>query len=208
MLPRGPAFLSNVSIARLRAMANVEKNRKAQLRLLAAIHRKEGKKEEAIASALQQPLTTIHNWLQRLHEGGLGRRTDKRQSGRPPRLTVAQRRKLVRALERGPPHNKNGLWTTKEVREMIKRDFDTEYASQHAWRVLVACGFSLQRPRPRHYKSASPDDILRFKKKQNAKQDTTARKDLLWARKTKQPSVFFPSLRAAGRAKEADPLSP
>lgn len=208
MLPRGHAFLSSVSIARLRAMARVEKNRKAQLRLLAAIHRKEGKKEEMIASTLQQPLTTIHNWLQRLHEGGLGRRTDKKQSGRPPRLTVAQRRRLMRALARGPPHNKSGLWTTKEVRELIKRDFGTEYVSQHAWRVLVACGFSLQRPRQRHYKSASPDDISRFKKKQNVKQDTIERKDLLWARKTKQPSDSSRSLRAAGRARVADQLSP
>lgn len=203
MLPRGPAFLPSVPVARLRAMARVETDRKAQMRLLAAIHRKEGKKEEMIAAILQQPLTTVHNWLRRLHEEGLGRRRDKKQPGRPPRLTVAQRRRLVRALEKGPAHNRSGLWTTKEVRELIKKEFGAEYVPQHAWRILVACGFALLRPRKRHYKSASPDDILRFKKKQGSKHSTTAAKDLLWAHKTKRPSDFFPSLRAAGRAKEA-----
>lgn len=208
MIPRGPEFMPSVSIARLRAMIRKETRRKAQMRLLAAIHRKEDKKEEMIAALLQQPLTTVHNWLLRLQEGGLGRLVDKKQSGRPPRLTVAQRRRLVRALERGPPHNKSGLWTTKEVRELIKKDFGADFAPQHAWRILVACGFALLRPRQRHYKSASPDEKLQFKKKQNAKPDTTGAKALLWAHRTKRPSVSFPSLHAAGRAKEASQLSP
>ena len=185
MMQRGKEFLPSVSVARLRAMVRTETDRKAQMRLLAAIHRKEGKKEEQIAAILQQPLTTVHNWLRRLHEGGLGRRTDKKQPGRPPRLTATQRRALLRVLERGPPHNRGGLWTTKEVRDFIKRKFGAEYVPQHAWRLLVTCGFSLLRPRQRHYKSASPDEKLCFKKKHNAKQDTTARKDLLWARREK-----------------------
>lgn len=208
MLPRGPAFLPSVPVARLRAMVRTETNRKAQMRLLAAMHRKQGKKEELIAATLQQPLTTVHNWLRRLHEGGLVRRADKKQPGRPPRLTVAQRRRLVRALERGPPHNKSGLWTTKEVRELIKHEFGADYVPQHAWRILIACGFALLRPRQRHYKSASPDDKIRFKKKHNAKQDTTERKVLLWARRTKRHSGSSRSLRAAGRARAAGPLSP
>ena len=206
MIPRGQNFLPTISAEQLRVLARDEDNKKARLRLLAATQRKEGQKLENIAATIGKPVTTIHDWLRRLHEGGLGRRTDKKQPGRPPRLTVAQRRALLRALERGPPYNKSGLWSTKEVRELIKRKFGAEYVPQHAWRLLVACGFSLLRPRKRHYKSASPDEKLRFKKKRDAKPGTTERKDLLWAHKMRPHSASFHSLRAAGRAKEANPL--
>jgi len=205
MIPRGQNFLPIISAEKLRALARDEDNKKARLRLLAAAHRKEGQKLERIAETIGKPVTTIHDWLVRLHEDGMTRLRDVKQPGRTPRLNEKQRRTLVRELERGPPHNRNGLWSTKDVRELIRKKFGITYAPQHAWRLLVACGFSLLRPRKRHYKSASPGERLRFKKKRDAKLGTTERKDLLWARKMRPHSASSHSLRAAGRAKEAGP---
>lgn len=193
MIPRGNGFMPTKTVVELRALARKEKNPKAHLRLLAAIHRKEGWTLERISGALNRPVTTMHDWLLRLHDNNLDRLRDRKQPGRPPRLTRAQREQLVEELERGPPYNRQGLWTTKAVRELIRRKFGVTFAPQHAWRILVACGFSIQRPRPRHHKSASPDEIRQFKKKRGGGSDTIGRKVLTWARKMRPPLASSPS---------------
>lgn len=202
MIQKGNAFLPTISLQQLQRMARSERERKSQLRLLAAVHRKQGWTLERIAAALSQPLTTIHDWLLRFHNNGLNRIQDKKQPGRPPTLTLRQRRKLVKDLERGPPHNASGLWTTKQVKDLLKRNYKIGFVNQHVWRLLTTLGFSLQRPRKRHYQHASDEEILRFKKKLNKKQGITVRKGLLWARKMRQLSDSSQSSSAAGRGVE------
>jgi len=189
MIQKGNAFLPAINLQQLQKIARSEHERKPQLRLLAAVHRKQGWTLERIAAALEQPLTTIHDWLLRFHNHNLNRIQDKKQSGRPPTLTLRQRQKLVKDLEHGPPHNANGLWTTKQVKELLKREYKIEFVNQHVWRLLTTLGFSLQRPRKRHYQHPSDEEILRFKKKRGDKQIITEPKGLLWARKMRQPSA-------------------
>ena len=112
-----------------------------------------------------------------------------KQTGRRPVLKQRQVKELVKALEKGPTHNPRGLWTTKEVREFIKKKYGISFVPQHVWRILIALGFTLQRPRKKHHKSASPEEIEHFKKSQDAKHITIARKDLLWPQKMRQHSV-------------------
>jgi transposase len=188
-LEKGIAFLSQVSVQRLQAMYNREKNAKAKLRLLAAIRRKRGESIDEIAFALEKPRRTIHGWLTRFQQRGINAKDSIKQTGRPTELTIKQRVALIKILERGPPHNPSGLWSTKELRAMISKKFKRTYVKQHVWRLLVALGFSMQRPRRRHYQRPSNDEIAQFKKKLDVKQDITARKDLLWARRMRQPSV-------------------
>jgi len=205
-LPKGTLFLPSTSMRRLQQLYDAEPRAKPKLRLLCAINRKRGRSIDDIADRVNRSRITVHSWLRKFHVRGIAGKDSIKQSGRPPQLTTAQRRTLIRELERGPSHTPSGLWSTKQVRELIRKKYGVAYAPQHVWRLLVACGFSLLRPRQRHYKSASPDEKLRFKKKRDARQGTTERKDLLWARKMRPHSASFRSLRAAGRAKEANPL--
>ncbi len=202
MIQKGNAFLPTISLQQLQRMVRSERERKSQLRLLAAVHRKQGWTLERIAAALAQPLTTIHDWLLRFHNHGLNRIQDRRQPGRPPTLMLRQRGKLVKDLERGPPHNAKGLWTTKQVKDLLKRDYKVEFVNQHVWRLLTTLGFSLQRPRKQHYQRPSEEEILQFKKKRGVKQGITGQKGLLWARRMKQHSVLSLSSSAGGRAGE------
>lgn len=202
MLPKGNEFLPIVSLQKLQRMARSERERKPQLRLLAAVHRKKGWKLERIAAALAQPITTVHDWLLRFHNHDFDRIRDKKQPGRPPELTLKQRKRLVEELERGPPHNQNGLWTTKQVKDLLKRKYKVEFVNQHVWRLLTTLGFSLLRPRKRHYQRPSDEEIGRFKKKLNGKQDTTVPKGLLWARKMKPHSASSLLSSAGGRDEE------
>ena len=184
-LTKGKDFLYEISLQKLKMVYNKEQNVKAKLRLLAAIHRKKGKSIEYICEQLERPKTTIHRWLNNFQNNGLKAKDSIKQRGRLPLLTLKQRASLLKELEHGPPHNPTGLWSTKEVKNLLKRKYGLSFVNQHIWRIIIGLGFSLQRPRKKHYKSASETEITEFKKKLNEKQNITERKDLLWAHKMK-----------------------
>ena len=187
-LTKGTVFLPTNSLNQLRKLDDQERNAKAKLRLLSAIHRKQGKSIDEIAYLLSKSRRTIHGWLTRFQERGIEGKDSIKQSGRPARMKFAQRKNLVKDLRRGPPHNPSGLWTTKDIKKLLKQKYHVEFVNQHIWRLLVSLGFSMQRPRKRHYLRPSDEKILQFKKKVDEKHNTTVRKDLLWARKMRQPS--------------------
>lgn len=163
-LCQGEEFLPQTSVSRLRQLYRKEMRAKPKFRLLAALHRKRGFSLDAIARQLQKPRRTVHSWLQGFQKRGLSAKDPIPQTGRPPKLTLRQRRELLRRLEVGPPHQQGGLWTSRQVRELIAGRYGVNYRAQHVWRILCHLGFSLQRPRPRHPQSASPAQIARFKK--------------------------------------------
>lgn len=184
-LARGETFLPYVSLKELKLKMAAETNAKARLRWLIAIHRKQGKSIDEIADACATKRTTVHGVLRRFQDRGQNAARAIKQAGRPPQLTVRQRGRLLEILDEGNPRTQSGLWTTKEVRERIRKLFGVTYAPQHVWRLLTTCGFSLLQPRPRHYKS--PSDAVKndFKKKRGALRVTTEKGGLSWALKMK-----------------------
>ncbi|PKK85399.1 MAG: hypothetical protein CVT48_05535 [Thermoplasmata archaeon HGW-Thermoplasmata-1] len=177
-LPKGNDFLPDVSIRELRRLYGEEQKTKPKLRLLCAIHRKEGRSIDDIAGFTNMGRRTVHETLKRFVERGVEAKDSIKQAGRPPKLTEKQRRKLVQRLEQGPPYNPSGLWTTKEVREIIRKDFGVKYAHAYVWELLIAMGFSLQRPRQKHYKSPPAEEIASFKKRLQCWQNIIEKKDL------------------------------
>jgi transposase len=164
-LPKGEEFLPKTPLEELETLYTHEKKAKPKIRLLSAIHRKKGASIDEIAAITNQNRRTVHAILHRFQERGVNGKDAIKQTGRPAFLTLQQRRSLVSQLERGPPQNRSGLWSTKEVQEYIKQQYRVEYTSVHIWELLKALGFTLQRPRPRHHKEASAEEIERFKKK-------------------------------------------
>ena len=188
-LSKGKYFLPTTSVNQLQKSYDKEKNAKAKLRLLSAVHRKKGKSIDEIAYLLSKPRRTIHGWLTRFQKRGISGKDSIKQSGRPATLTLTQRKNLVKDLERGPPYNPTGLWSTKELKYLLKRKYQVEFVNQHVWRLLVSLDFSMQRPRKQHYQKPSNEEIVQFKKKLDEKRDITVRKDLLWAHRMRQPSA-------------------
>lgn len=164
-LPNGKKFLSDVSTQKLRSMYAVEQHPKSKLRLLAALHRRKGESIDSIARMLSKSRRTVHGWLTRFTMRGIMAKDAIRQTGRPSQMTIAQRRQLVKYLERGPPHNATGLWSTKDVQELLRRKYNIVFVKQHVWRMLDQLGFSLLRPRKSHHRRADASTIAAFKKK-------------------------------------------
>ena len=175
-LPKGEDFLPCDSVRELQELYEKEKKAKPKLRLLCAIHRKEGKSIDDIAGFTNMKRRTVHETLRRFVARGIDGKDSIKQTGRPPELTLKQREKLVLRLERGPSYNKDGLWTTKDVQEYIRKEFGVTYTHGHVWELLTATGFSLQRPRPRHYKAPSEEEIEHFKKRLQCWRNITGRK--------------------------------
>lgn len=187
-LARGESFLPNVSIQELKHRMAAETNAKSKLRWLIAIHRKQGKSMDAVAEACAAPKPTVQCVLHRFQEKGQQAAHAVKQDGRPPHLTKRQRVRLIKLLDEGNPRTPSRLWTSKEVLALIKRKFGVTYTPQHVWRLLVASGFSLLQPRPRHYKSPSKEEQDAFKKKHGKSRGATGKKVLLWAAKMKPRS--------------------
>jgi len=191
-LPKGDEFLREASLQKIQKLYDNEKSAKAKIRLLGALHRKKGRSMDEIACLLSKNRRTIHSWLVRFNERGINGKDSKKAPGKVPSLTLKQRRRLIQILERGPPHNPTGLWSTKEVRELLAKKFKRIFVKQHVWRMLVSLGFSMQRPRKRHYMRASDEEITRFKKKLEGNPNIIGEKGLLWAHKMKRHSVSSP----------------
>lgn len=172
-LNKGKEFLSYVRLERLQQVYHREQNAKAKLRLLAAIRRKKGESIDEIATALEKPRRTIHEWLHRFEQRRLKAAYDKKQPGRPTRLTRSQLKQLRRELMRGPAHVPSNLWTTRHVREHVEKKYHITYQRSNVFRLLHTLGFSVQQPRQQHYKT-NKDLQDHFKKKQNAAAPSTA----------------------------------
>jgi transposase len=164
-LPKGDFFLPKVSLEELEYLYSAENKAKPKIRLLCAIHRKNESSIDEIAQITNLKRRTVHAILHRFQERGISGKDSIKQTGRPAFLTLKQRKELIKQLEQGPPQNKTGLWSTKEVKEHIRKKYGVTYTNVHIWELLKALGFSLQRPRPRHRKAPDAQEIERFKKK-------------------------------------------
>ena len=177
-LPKGESFLPDVSLRRLQRLYAVEKKAKPKLRLLCAICRKEGNSLDEVTARVSMKRRTVHEILKRFDERGINGKDSIKQTGQPFHLTLPQRKELAQKLRRGPPNNKSGLWTTKEVQAFIKKKYGVTYVHTHVWEILKPGGFSLQKPRNRHYKAATPRINADFKKKLPGWHAIIAKRDL------------------------------
>lgn len=85
--------------------------------------------------------------------------------GRKPKLSVAQRKKLLRLLEKGPRAHgyTTDLWTLPRVAEVIHKRFGVRYDPSHVWRILTALGWSAQKPE-RRARERDEQAIARWRK--------------------------------------------
>lgn len=148
-------FLPDISKEKLKQLYIKEKNAKAKLRLLASIQRKEGKTLEDIASFLQKPKTTIHDWLKRVEIENLDGCYDRKQKGNKSKLTPQQKEKLGKVLDESPQNQgiPFKLWTTKLVQYVIHTHYGISYNQSAIWKLTKKLNFSLKVPRQEHLKA-------------------------------------------------------
>ena len=105
----------------------------------------------AVARRVKCHASAVMRWRDardRQGEKGLSARP---APGRPPRLTPAQKRRLVRILLKGALDNgyQTELWTTARIAEVIEQTFGVGYHRNHIGRLMVNLGWSCQKPKRR-----------------------------------------------------------
>jgi transposase len=104
--------------------------------------------QKDIAAALGVTKGSVSRWVKRAKEEGPEVLRHRKGSGRPHRLTMAQRGELPRLLERGPEAYgfRGALWTEGRIAQVIRQSFGVSYHPAHVGRILKACGWTLQKP--------------------------------------------------------------
>ena len=91
---------------------------------------------------------SVCRWRATRHQHGEAGLDAKRQPGSKPRLTEAQRARLVALLHQGARAHggRNALWTLKRIAALIEHHFGISYCPSGVWRLLRRCKWSPQKP--------------------------------------------------------------
>lgn len=187
-LTKGDDFLPEFSVDELRQMHRQEKQAKTKLRLLVALKRKEGMAFDSIAAQLEMKRITVNKMLHRFQERGISAKEDEKRSGRPKELNGVQLKNLRKRLITGPRKGQNPLWTTKMVMRCVEKKYGKKYTARHMRRLLRELGFSVQKPRPRHYQT-DLELQAHFKKTSGKPSENTGRggsQSFVWTRLSSQ----------------------
>ncbi len=104
-----------------------------------------------IADKLGVTRATVCVWKKQLQTGGLRRLRQRHATGRPSRLTPAQRQELCGQLKRGAlaAGFETDRWTLQRIQQLIAKQFHVTYHPNYLSRLLKKLGWSLQVPLPR-----------------------------------------------------------
>jgi len=117
-------------------------------RLKAARLLQQGCSEAEVARKVGVHRQSVNRWARQLAAGGRESLRKSSRAGRKPRLSEADRSRIIAGLKRGPEAlgYETGLWTSWRVADLIERQCGVRYTSVHVWRILRQLGWSCQRP--------------------------------------------------------------
>jgi len=150
----GKDFLPNVTYEELKMQYLQENKAKAKLRLQACLLRKKGKTLQEIAQTLEHPLTTVGDWLRRIHEHGLHRAHSIKQNGRPAYLNRTQIEELKEFLSQSPEQHDlpYKVWTTQLLAYFIEQRYHVQFKLRRLEQLVHEMGFNFLKARPEHKK--------------------------------------------------------
>lgn len=124
----------------------LERRRQHAIQLL-----KKTKNMLAVSKRIGCSVSSVFRWWLAYQKGGDKALAPKPVPGRPPKLSMGQKNKLVSLLLRGALYfgYPTDLWTTRRVADLIERQFHIHYHPNHIWRVLISLGWSCQKPERR-----------------------------------------------------------
>jgi len=181
--PSGKDFMKATSIDFLKKAYKKEKRAKPKIRIAAAILRKQGCSYAQIKQSLNISRSTISDWIKRMDGQGIAGAYSKKIPGRNSRLDKSQLVRLRNDLVQNPQSFgfSQSFWTTQMILEHVKKRYGTRYVARGMRDLLHKIGFSITKPRPLHYKSASESEKKRFKKKQEGPLQDTQNVDMRYS---------------------------
>ena len=140
----------------------LEKRRFEAIRLF----EEEGLKQAEIARRLKVVRQSVARWVEQYRNQGKEGLKKAGRAGRKPLLNTSDLQRLEQLLERGPEAlgYETPLWTCPRVAHLIEEEFGVRYHEGHVWKILVALGWSPQRPTGRA-RERNEEQIRNWKRK-------------------------------------------
>ena len=137
---------SLVSSARRVDREALEKRRKVAI----GWYRK-NKSQYWIAKHLGVSFEAVRKWVDRYEAKGMQGLESKGHPGPRAELDEQDRKKIRAAILKGPRAEgyATDLWTLERIAHLIKRIGNVSYHPVHVWKVVIALGFSCQKPERR-----------------------------------------------------------
>jgi len=112
---------------------------------------KKGLSLNAVARRIGCAPSSVMRWRDAVRKRGPEGVRVRSSPGRPPKLSAAQRRQLVKVLLAGPLAQgyRTDVWTTARVAQVIRKRFGVRYHPDHVGRLLHQLGWSPQKPERR-----------------------------------------------------------
>ena len=110
--------------------------------------------------------SSVMRWRNARRRSGAGGLRVRCSPGRPLKLDLAKRKRLVDLLLQGPLAQgyRTNLWTTARIAEVIGREFGVQYHRDHVGRLMHSLQWSPQKPERRALERKEPA-IARWKQK-------------------------------------------
>lgn len=136
-----------------------ERDANVRERILVVSLLKQGKSSYEIGELLECPHSKVLYWKYRYENEGMEGLKTRKRPGRPSMVRRARLDEIREAVE------DRDWWTAKTVRELICKDGGYLYSERQVQRLLHKWGLSRIRPRKRHVKAATDEEVAAFKKR-------------------------------------------
>jgi len=111
----------------------------------------QGHSYQEVARIVQSSISSLVRWMQSFRRKGNAGLKPRPTPGRPPQMKRPQQQALIGLLKQGAlaAGYSTEMWTIRRVAEQIQRRWGLAYHPGHVWKILIALGWSCQKPERR-----------------------------------------------------------
>ena len=149
---RAVKVVTDLSSEQLRRKARAQSDARVRIRLLAIANVLDGMSRGEAAQSVGLSRNALHHWINRYNREGLEGLSDRPRCGRPTNLEAQKAERFKQRVVAGADLGRDGIVSFRgwKLQEILRQEFDAEYALSSVYHVLSRLNLRPLQPRPRH----------------------------------------------------------